>query len=268
MIVKLIRISKDQNDERGDCTDVARTPPCLRASVVNPRSARGFTLLELVMVMMLMCVVAALSVPSFKGFGKGRRVGACAAQLVTVTQYARTQAVTAAETYRLNVDAATGTYWLTVERDGAFVAPTVLVDVPEDSAAVREETFGPTLTVARVRDAEEALERTNATSYGLAGAVFNGSRARGMDLARRMRTGMTSVNSVIAFASVPGLPFGGVGDSGFGRIHGEDGLKEFTRAKAITRQRFALPTPLLSFARHPGLTDQLARVVRLVHGRG
>ena len=59
--------------------------------------------------------------------------------------------------------------------DGAFVAPTVLVDVPEDSAAVREETFGPTLTVARVRDAEEALQRTNATSYGLAGAVFSGS---------------------------------------------------------------------------------------------
>jgi hypothetical protein len=82
-----------------------------------------------------------------------------------------------------------------------------------------------------------------------------------------MRSGMTSVNSVIAFASVPSLPFGGVGDSGFGRIHGEDGLKEFTRAKAITAQRFALPTPLLSFKRHPGLTDQLAKVVRLVHGR-
>ena len=152
--------------------------------------------------------------------------------------------------------------------DGAFVAPTVLVDVPEDSDAVREETFGPTITVARVRDAEEALQRTNATSYGLAGSVFSGSKARGMDLARRMRSGMTSVNSVIAFASVPGLPFGGVGDSGFGRIHGEDGLKEFTRAKAITRQKYALPTPLLSFARHPRLTDQLAKVIGLVHGRG
>ena len=152
--------------------------------------------------------------------------------------------------------------------DGAFVAPTVLVDVPEDSDAVREETFGPTITVARVRDAEEALRRTNATSYGLAGSVFSGSKARGMDLARRMRSGMTSVNSVIAFASVPGLPFGGVGDSGFGRIHGEDGLKEFTRAKAITRQKYALPTPLLSFARHPRLTDQLAKVIGLVHGRG
>ena len=82
-----------------------------------------------------------------------------------------------------------------------------------------------------------------------------------------MRSGMTSVNSVIAFASVPSLPFGGVGDSGFGRIHGPDGLKEFTRAKAITRQRFALPIELLSFTRSPKVTDQLAKVIGLVHGR-
>jgi len=124
------------------------------------------------------------------------------------------------------------------------------------------------VTVSRVRDAEEALRRTNATSYGLAGSVLAGSKERGMDLAQRMRSGMTSINSVIAFASVPGLPFGGVGDSGFGRIHGEDGLKEFTRATSITRQRFALPTPLLSFARRPKLTDRLATVVGLIHGRG
>jgi prepilin-type N-terminal cleavage/methylation domain-containing protein len=92
-------------------------PPCLRVSVVN-RSSAGFTLLELVMVMMLLCVVAAMAVPSFGGFGRGRRVGACAAQLVTLAQYARTQAVTRAETYRLNVDPAGGTYWLTVDRGG------------------------------------------------------------------------------------------------------------------------------------------------------
>ncbi len=151
--------------------------------------------------------------------------------------------------------------------NGDVVEPTVLVDVPEDSAAVREETFGPTLTVARVRDAEEALVKTNATSYGLAGAVFSANTGRALDLARRMRSGMTSINSVIAFASVPGLPFGGVGDSGFGRIHGPDGLKEFTRAKAITRQRFALPVPLLSFSRPDRVTDHLARVVGLLHGR-
>ncbi|SDC79595.1 Aldehyde dehydrogenase family protein [Geodermatophilus telluris] len=151
--------------------------------------------------------------------------------------------------------------------DARYVAPTVLLDVPESSAAVQEETFGPTLTITRVADAEEALERTNATSYGLAGAVFSRSRARAMDLARRMRSGMTSVNSVLTFASVPALPFGGVGDSGFGRIHGEDGLKEFTRAKAITRQRFRLPVDLMSFGRPPAAADALARVIGVVHGR-
>jgi aldehyde dehydrogenase (NAD+) len=148
-----------------------------------------------------------------------------------------------------------------------YVPPTVLLDVPETSAAVREETFGPTLTITKVADAEEALERANATTYGLAGAVFSKSKARGMDLARRMRSGMTSVNSVLTFASVPALPFGGVGDSGFGRIHGEDGLKEFTRAKAITRLRVALPVNLMSFGRPASAADALARVMGMVHGR-
>jgi acyl-CoA reductase-like NAD-dependent aldehyde dehydrogenase len=148
-----------------------------------------------------------------------------------------------------------------------FLVPTVLLDVPEDSAAIREETFGPTLSIAKVRDAEEALERANATSYGLAGSVFAKSKARGLDLARRMRSGMTSVNSVLTFASVPALPFGGVGDSGFGRIHGEDGLKEFTRAKAITRQRVALPVNLMSFSRPASATDAVARVMGMIHGR-
>ena len=148
-----------------------------------------------------------------------------------------------------------------------YLAPTILLDVPESSAAVREETFGPTLTITKVRDAEEALELTNASSYGLAGAVFSKSKDKAMDLARRMRSGMTSVNSVLTFASVPALPFGGVGDSGFGRIHGEDGLKEFTRAKAITRQRVALPVNLMSFTRPASAADALARVMGMVHGR-
>ena len=151
--------------------------------------------------------------------------------------------------------------------DGPYVAPTVLVDVPESSTAVTEETFGPTVVVTRVRDGEEALRRTNATSYGLAGSVFASSSKAGMDIARRMRSGMTSVNSVIAFASVPGLPFGGVGESGFGRIHGDDGLREFTRAKAITRQRFALPVALTSFQRPEKVTGQLVKAVKLLHGR-
>ncbi|MCW2679155.1 MAG: NAD-dependent aldehyde dehydrogenase [Frankiales bacterium] len=152
--------------------------------------------------------------------------------------------------------------------DGTFVSPTVLVDVPEDSTAVTEETFGPTVTVTRVPDVEEALRRTNDSSYGLAGAVFAKTSKRGYEIARRVRSGMTSVNGVITFATVPALPFGGIGESGFGRIHGEDGLREFTRAKAITRQRFALPVALTSFDRPEKVTGQLVKMVKLLHGRG
>ena len=150
--------------------------------------------------------------------------------------------------------------------DGGLVEPTVLVDVPEDSTAVTEETFGPTLTVAKVRDVEEAIEKSNATSYGLAGSVF--ASTGGVEIARRLRTGMTSVNQVVAFAGIPSLPFGGSGDSGFGRIHGEDGLREFARAKSITRQKYNLPLPLLSFDRTAKVDALLGRAVRLLHGRG
>jgi len=146
-----------------------------------------------------------------------------------------------------------------------YVDPVVLLDVPEDSAAVTEETFGPTLTVTRVRDADEAVRLVNAGRYGLGAAVFG--RAEAVDIAHRIRSGMASVNSVIAFAAVPALPFGGVGDSGFGRMHGADGLREFARPKSVTRQRFTAPIRLTTFRRHPLAVKTTAGLVRLVHGR-
>ncbi|MGW0477848.1 aldehyde dehydrogenase family protein [Nonomuraea sp. NPDC003214] len=149
-----------------------------------------------------------------------------------------------------------------------FVDPVIVADVPEDSPAVREETFGPTITVRRTRDVHEALELANASAYGLAGTVFSRNRRRAMELARAMRTGMTAVNSVISFAGVPALPFGGVGDSGFGRIHGADGLREFARPKAVSRQRFALPgMNLTSFTRGEQELERLIRLVTFLHGR-
>jgi len=144
-----------------------------------------------------------------------------------------------------------------------FVHPTVLVDVPEDAAAVREETFGPTLTVTRVESADEAVRLANASPYGLGGAVFG--RRRALALARQMRSGMVSVNGVLTFAGFPALPFGGVGDSGFGRIHGDDGLREMTRAKAITRRRMRSPLPTTSFTRKPWQTRMVERMIRLVN---
>jgi succinate-semialdehyde dehydrogenase/glutarate-semialdehyde dehydrogenase len=146
-----------------------------------------------------------------------------------------------------------------------FAEPVVLVDVPEDALIMREETFGPVLPVVRVRDAEEAAARANASPYGLGGAVFG--RRRADALARALRAGMVSVNSVQQFAAVPALPFGGVGESGFGRIHGDQGLRELSTVKAVVRQRFAVPLEVTSFQRSARTMPLLGKLLRLRHGR-
>lgn len=146
-----------------------------------------------------------------------------------------------------------------------FIDPVVIVEVPEDSTAVTEETFGPLLVVNRVPDVDEAVRRANATGYGLGATVF--SKKRGEEIAARLRCGMVAINGVISFAGIPALPFGGVGDSGFGRIHGEDGLREFTRPQAVARQKYALPIAVTSFKRTSRGMNALLGIVRLRHGR-
>jgi len=146
-----------------------------------------------------------------------------------------------------------------------YIDPVILVDVPEDARVMREETFGPVLPVVRVRSLDEAVEKANRTSYGLGAAVFGKKRA--YDAARRLRSGMASVNAVLAFAGFPALPFGGVGESGFGRIHGEDGLKEFTRPKAITRQKRTMGPDMMSFDRPAWLPKVAAKLGDLRYGR-
>jgi acyl-CoA reductase-like NAD-dependent aldehyde dehydrogenase len=148
-----------------------------------------------------------------------------------------------------------------------FVGPVILTDVPEESRAVTEETFGPTVTVASVANLDEGVRLANASRYGLGASVFARNKKDAMAAARKLRSGMTAVNSVIAFASVPSLPFGGSGDSGFGRIHGADGLREFSRPKSITRQRMKPPVNLTSFSRTDKDMRKILTVATILHGR-
>jgi acyl-CoA reductase-like NAD-dependent aldehyde dehydrogenase len=146
-----------------------------------------------------------------------------------------------------------------------YVRPTILVDVPEDAAAVREETFGPTLTIARVADADEAVARTNAVPYGLGASVFG--RRRAVEIAGRVRSGMAAVNSSLTFVGMATLPFGGIGDSGFGRIHGADGLREFGRSKAVTRRRWPSVLPSMTFERTSAQIERIIKAAKIMYGR-
>ncbi|MCM3886774.1 aldehyde dehydrogenase family protein [Frankia sp. R82] len=147
-----------------------------------------------------------------------------------------------------------------------FIAPIVLVDVPDAAEVMRDETFGPVVTVRTVTDIDEAIALANATPYGLGATVF--SRRHGDEIAARLDAGMVTVNAVQSFAGIPALPFGGRGESGFGRVHGADGLREFVRPRSVATRRLALPgTTLTTFRRPPGLLALITRLTRLRHGR-
>lgn len=146
-----------------------------------------------------------------------------------------------------------------------FVDPVVLVDVPETCAAVQEETFGPVIVINTVADVEEAIAKANATKFGLGSSVF--SAKRGREIAGRLRAGGTTINSVLTFVGMPSVPFGGVGDSGFGRFHGDDGLREFAAPKATTTKRFQLGPDMQSFPRRPEDFDQVRKMVKFRYAK-
>ncbi|MBB5782991.1 aldehyde dehydrogenase family protein [Nonomuraea jabiensis] len=141
-----------------------------------------------------------------------------------------------------------------------YVAPTILVDVPADALAATEETFGPTLAVVKVADTEEAIARINAGPYGLGSAVF--SRDRGEAVARRLRVGMTSINDALVFSMNPALPFGGRGDSGYGRKHGEEGLREFAYPHSFSAKTGPAQLPASTFDRPAGAMAAALAAVR------
>jgi acyl-CoA reductase-like NAD-dependent aldehyde dehydrogenase len=146
-----------------------------------------------------------------------------------------------------------------------FVEPVILCDVPEDSIAMTDETFGPTIAINRVQSMAEAIKLSNDTRYGLGASVW--SKRRGKQIASQLHTGMVAVNSTISFAAVDSVPFGGVKDSGYGRIHGPEGLLEFTYPRTVVRARFQLPIAFTSFSRTTGSDKLIVAVTKFLKGR-
>lgn len=146
-----------------------------------------------------------------------------------------------------------------------FVSPVVLVDVPEDSTAMTEETFGPTIVINTVENMDEAIMLSNASRYGLGSSIW--SRRKGKKIAHQLHCGMVAINSTISFAAIATVPFGGVKDSGYGRIHGPEGILEFTYPRTVIRARFQLPISFTSFKRTAGNDKLIVSLTKWLNGR-
>jgi succinate-semialdehyde dehydrogenase/glutarate-semialdehyde dehydrogenase len=122
-----------------------------------------------------------------------------------------------------------------LDRDGFYYPPTVLTDVPHDSASANEEVFGPSAAVFEVANEQEAIDLANDIDYGLGASVWTENLDRGERVAHEFEAGMTYVNQLVK--SDPRIPFGGVKDSGYGREISRHGIREFTNKKTVWVQQ-------------------------------
>jgi len=148
-----------------------------------------------------------------------------------------------------------------------FYEPTVLTDTSPDMELYADETFGPVISVYRVSDAEEGIERANESCYGLNFSVWTRDTSKGRQIASRLEAGTVNVNEAYAAAwgSVD-APMGGWKDSGVGSRHGEHGILKYTNAQTIARQRLlpiAPPGPMSPAAYARAMTAAMRALQRL-----
>jgi acyl-CoA reductase-like NAD-dependent aldehyde dehydrogenase len=153
---------------------------------------------------------------------------------------------------------------------GDFYKPTLIADADHSMLCMTEETFGPTLPVMRVRDADEAVKLANDSPYGLQSSVWTKSARRGRELATRLESGVCCVNDACINYVALELPMGGWKESGLGSRHGADGIRKYTRKQTIltTPGPLAMKKELHMFPYSEKNTGLIGRALRLLYGRG
>ena len=154
------------------------------------------------------------------------------------------------------------------EGEGRFYEPTVLLDVDHTMQCMTEETFGPTLPVMKVADAEEALRLANESEYGLQASVWTKDVKRGEEIAGRIEAGASSVNEHLVNYLALELPMGGWKSSGLGTRHGPDGIRKYTRKQASVITRFGPRREIFMFPYSGWAAKVIGTLLKLVYGRG
>jgi len=152
---------------------------------------------------------------------------------------------------------------------GRFFEPTVLVDVDHTMKCMTEETFGPTLPIMKVGDADEAVRLANDSVYGLGASVFSKDTERGEAVARRLQSGAANVNDAMINYTVLELPMGGAKSSGLGSRHGAGGIRKYCSQQAIVvTPKLAMKKEIFMYPYKSRTSKMLAGLFKVMYGRG
>jgi acyl-CoA reductase-like NAD-dependent aldehyde dehydrogenase len=154
------------------------------------------------------------------------------------------------------------------EGRGRFWEPTVLLDVDHSMECMTEETFGPTLPIMKVGDAEQAVELANDSPYGLQASVWTKDTARGESIASRLEAGVANVNEHQVSYLALEMPMGGWKTSGLGSRHGPDGIRKYAHKQSSVVTRFGPRRELFMFPYSKRSARIIGGALRLIHGRG
>ena len=145
-----------------------------------------------------------------------------------------------------------------------YIAPTIVIDPPDSSRIVNEETFGPVMSIRSFKTEDELIDKIHKTGYGLSSSIFGKDKTRINRIIKRMKTGSVNVNDVMTNYVIPSLPYGGEGISGLGKQHGIEGLRSYCRVKSIVINKFNFIDEPMWWGRPKVIERMLEKIVNFI----
>ena len=146
-----------------------------------------------------------------------------------------------------------------------FIPPTIVIEPDHELSIVKEETFGPVLSLRKFSDDKDLMNKIHKTGYGLSASIFGKNNKRIQKIVKNLKTGNVSVNDVLTHYGIASLPFGGEGYSGVGRMHGEEGLKSLCRIKSVVINRFNFIDELWWFGKSNKIEKILNNIIKVLY---
>jgi acyl-CoA reductase-like NAD-dependent aldehyde dehydrogenase len=131
---------------------------------------------------------------------------------------------------------------------------------------MKHETFGPVVSIMRVKDVDEAIRLANDSEYGLSGSVWTSNDAKGIEIAKQLETGSVQLNDASTAYGILEAPFGGMKESGLGQVNGVGALRSYTYQQPIIVDRWKRKTEQHWYPHTEKTSEELDQLVKYVYG--